>query len=437
MKKIIVFSHIPTRDDAGDSVFVAELNGSAMAWKFSVLSHIRNAILTIKPDIVVMPEMRCEYTRDVAKQLHEWGVVVVQKRCEMGITTEFDVDEATRSAVFGNWQIGEYIDLDLVWGPKFADMVAENTNIPESKIKVVGALGFDQYFIPPPPVPLPDGKTVLFAGGFGYADRQAIYAVPEIKVGDPSHILLVSNDRNYRHHFIKLIEAFKERFPDWTVKIRPHGGEGSAAYTAALGKGTDFLANGATVAAITGVDAIIHTGSTMAFEAHLMGKPTFNYRNTSLDKLVGAIAPTFQEIDDLLDAFAVIDVSKSNADLDVVKQLEEGYYGVVDGQAHKRVAEAILALPGKETNYPDVWPKDEVKYLTKGAYVDIHQWYCSVCGNVWFGDKARDLLKCPYCGMPCINLNFANKSGGPDVQMQKVPDGVNPPPHNLQREGGV
>ncbi len=407
MKKIIVFSHIPTRDDAGDSVLVAELNGPAMAWKFSVLSHIRNAILTIKPDVVVMPEMRCEYTRDVARQLHEWGVVVVQKRCEMGITAESEIDEPTHNAIFGNWPVGEYIDLDLVWGPKFAEMVAANTNIPESKIKVVGSLGFDQYFIPPPPVPLPDGKTVMFAGGFGYADRQAIYAIPEIEPGDPSHITSVANDRNYRHHFIELIKAFRDRFPDWRVLVRPHGGEGAVAYKQALGEDTEFIANGATVAAITGVNTIVHTGSTMAYEAHLMNKPTFNFRNTSLDKLVGAIAPTYHEIDALLDAFAGVDVDRSNADLDVVAHLERDYYGQPDGKATERAAAAILSLPDKKAAYPAKWPVDEVKYLTKGAYVDIAKWFCGVCMNVWYGDKSRDLLKCPYCGMPCINLSYA------------------------------
>ncbi len=432
MKKIVVFSHIPTRDDAADSMLLVELNKAAIAWKFSVLSQIRSTILTIKPDIVVMPEMRCEYTRDVAKQLYEWGVVVVQKRCEMGITAESEADGATHDAVFGNWQIGEYIDLDLVWGPKFAEMVAENTNIPESKIKVVGSLGFDQYFIPPPPVPPPDGKTVMFAGGFGYADRQAIYAIPEIKPGDPAHVTSVANDRNYRHHFINLIKAFKERFPDWKVLIRPHGGEGSVAYQQALGEDTDFIANGATVAAITGVNAIIHTGSTMAYEAHLMNKPTFNFRNTSLDKLVGAIAPTYYEVDALLDAFAEVDVGKSNANLDVVTRLERDYYGQPDGKATERAAAAILSLPHKEPAYPTEWPVDKVKYLTRGVYVDIAKWFCGVCMNVWYGDKSRDLLKCPYCGMPCINLNYAKGSGDQNVQMQKVSNGVNPPQDNIQ-----
>ncbi len=432
MKKIIVFSHIPPRDDAADAMLRLELSKDAMVWKFSILTYIRDIILHIQPDIVLLPEIRCQYTRDLAKQLHEWGVTVVQKRCEMGITAETELDEVTTRALFGNWQAGEHIDLDLVWGPRFAEMVAEKTDISEDKIKVVGALGFDQYFIEPPPVEPPDGKTVLFAGGFGYADRQAIYAIPEACQGDDLHVRAVVDDRNRRHGFIKLIAAFKERFPDWKVLIRPHPGEIGTEYTKLLGNDTVFACNSYALVALHQADVVIHTGSTMAIEAHLLDKPTLNYRNTSMDVLVGAVAPTYDEIDGLLDAFTAMDTTKSNADVGVIRDLEDRYYGPMDGKAYIRAAEAIMSLPDKTPSYPDKWPKDEVKYPTTGTYPYASRWRCSACMNEFAGERGRDLLQCPYCGIPCINATLQKEKEHERLsQMQKVPDGVNPPKDNL------
>lgn len=430
MKKILVLSHMPTRDDVVDVMLTQELGKHAVSWKVSVLDYIRGHCLSIKPDIVVFPEIRCEYTRDMVKQLHEWGVVVVQKRCEMGVTAESDIDAETHRAVFGNWQIGGYIDLDLVWGPRFGEMVARHTDISGDKIKVVGALGFDQYFIPPPPVEEPDGKTVLFAGGFGYADRQAIYSIPEAKLGEAIHTNSVADDRSRRHFFIELIKGFRKRFPDWTFKVRPHPGESGTAYNKALGEDVEFLANMPAVAALRNVDVVIHTGSTMAFEAHLLDKPTLNFRNTSLDTLVGSVAPTYACAEDLLDAFAVMDTTKSNADLEVIDRLKRDYYGPIDGKAHKRAAEAILALPARPTTYPREWPKDEIKYQSKGVHASVDKWFCAACLNLWFGDKGRDLLKCPYCGIPCV-VHVPRKDENAILSLQKVSDGVNPPKDNV------
>ncbi len=405
-KKILLLSHLPYRDDVVDVMIKKALEDAGhVVFKVSALGQTRGEILLIQPDIVVFPEVRCESTRDMAELLTKWGVKVVQRRCEMGISKETPMSEELKACLYGNFPAKDYIDLDLVWGPRFADMLVENKVMEREKIAVVGGAGFDQYFIIPPPVKRAEEKTVMFLGGFGYADRNALYAIPEAKPNDKIHAESVGMDRNRRKNFIGLIAEFKKRFPQWKVLIRPHPGEFATEYKNRLGPETEFFINSSAVEAIEVADVFVHTGSTMAYEAHLKNKPSLNFRNTSLDEVVGAVSPTYDDAAGLLAAFAELKLGETNADAEVIKKLEQDYYGEVDGKAHKRIATAILSLEIKrQAVYPKEWPADELKYMTPGVMPFVEQWGCSQCQKMYFLLPGRETVKCPWCGIANIKV---------------------------------
>jgi len=408
VKKILLLSHIPPRDDIPDNLIKKALEASGhLVWKQSVLSYTRGVILLLKPDIIIFPEIRCPATVDTVKLLHQWGAKIVQRRCEMGITAESEMSEELSRAMFGNWPIKDYVDLDLVWGKKFADMIVKAGAMPRGKIKLIGGIGFDQYFIPPPPIKRDKRKTVLFATGFGYADRNPVYAIPEALPEDNIHVDLVSNDRAYRDRFGNLIEAFLRLYGDeWKVLIRRHPGESWDYYKRRFENRAEDDTFGPAVASLNLCDVLIHPGSTMAYEAHLMNKPSLNFRNTNLDTLVGAIAPTYQNVGEMLDAFEeAAGLGKSNADPKIIERLNRDYYGTVDGKAHQRAADAIAKIKIGKTNYPDQWPKDEPKYLTPGVYPMVAGWRCGQCGNSYnVIDINRETVKCPYCGIANVRV---------------------------------
>lgn len=412
MKKVLLFSHVPTRDDLVDVEITRALAKNNVVWKESVLGYIRPIIMTIKPDVVILPEIRIEATRDMAMHLRSWGVKVVQRRCEMGITAETEMDDELKGAMFGNFPVHDCVDLDLVWGKDFAQILIDNGVMPEEKIRVVGAAGFDQYFVKPPPVKRGEKKAVLFATGFGYADRNAIYAVPEAKYGDRIHHVSVKNDRQWRGEFIDMIKAFANKYPEWDIFIRPHPGEFQAEYCKWLGDDVKFLQAVPVVVALSTVDVLIHSGSTMAYEAHLMGTPTLNFKNTNLDALIGKLSPTYQTVEELLTAFGKIELGKSNTRPLVVKQLEDGYFGVVDGKAHQRIADAVDSLGVDDTKYPAQWPKDQPNYLTPGVMVHSERWACEGCQNSYVvAGKNRDAVKCPWCGVANVKVSSRTPHG--------------------------
>lgn len=412
MKKILLLSHIPTRDDIVDNLIVEALLQVNTVWKTSILGYIRGIILFLKPDIVIMPEIRIESTWDMAEHLHNWGVQVVQRRCEMGVTEETETDKELETAIFGRKPIHEFIDLDLVWGPKFARMVAEH-GTPKKKIKVIGGIGFDSYFLPSPPIERRKKKVVLFATGFGYAERNAIYAIPEAAPGDAIHHKLVVKDRADRENFVRLMEKFMQ-LTDWECWLRQHPGEKATFYKERFGDKINVAPNEPPLASLVRADVVVHTGSTMAYEAHLLNKPAINFRNSSLDTLVGGISPLYSQPDRVLAAVLTTDLTKSNADLKVIAKLNKDYYGKVDGKAHERAAKEINKLPETKTNYPKEWPKDEPKYLTPGVLLNVETWHCGACGHQYNALPGRETLKCPYCGIANIKIaGFCQVCGRP------------------------
>jgi len=397
--KVLIISHLPGRDDIADKMLAREFGKrGAMVWIYPILEHPHDAICTIKPDIVVLPEVRLEYTRDIAKYCHEWGCLVVQRRCEMGITGESEMDGDLERSLFGNLEVEPYIDLDMIWGPKFAEQV-EAHGMPREKIKIVGATGFDPYFLPPPVVEPYEKKRVLFAGGFGYADKNAIYAIPEAKPGDSLHHRLVKADRENREQFAELIRAFMQRYPDWEVFVRPHPGEVYSWYSERL-PGIKPAIEFPALVAIQLVDLIIHPGSTLAYEANFVNRPTLNFRNTNLDALVGRIAPQCDTVEALLNAVLDVELGKSNADPQVIEALAE-YYGPVDGKANERVAEYTLSVwKPKKVTIPGTWPKPKhPQYLIPGVLAPYQAWMCPACGSHFATGLQRDMTKCPYCGI--------------------------------------
>jgi Tfp pilus assembly ATPase PilU len=56
---------------------------------FGIIYVVDN-LMTIfwKPDVVVLPELRCEYTINLALQFMQWGGIAIAKRTEGGLENE-------------------------------------------------------------------------------------------------------------------------------------------------------------------------------------------------------------------------------------------------------------------------------------------------------------------------------------------------------------
>lgn len=415
VKKILMLSHLPTRDDVVDTLLVEAMQKKGhMVWKGSILQNAREQILQLKPDIVIMPEIRCRYTAQMANTMAFWGIQVVVKRCEAGAnwTMYNAMPQCDKITLFGQYPYE--CALEIVWGDEFAEILKQEKKA--KNVKAVGALVFDPYFLPRPPiVKEKDKKTILFATGFCYADRQPDYCAPEVDLNDPRHRKWWRQCREGRWRYIEVIKELYDGMKDhWHFAIRLKPGEAPEEYAKILGKDIRFCPSEPTVASLMRSDLIIHAGSTMAYEAHLMniptisywGYPVIGYEGKTEEYLPLHIAPQTQTVDDLLLRIATTPLGKSNANLKIIKQLEKEYYGTVDGKAHKRAANAICSLRIKETNIPDTWPEDPKGSwpVASDVFPAMDRWHCNACFKNFWALPGRDMRPCPHCGVSLVRL---------------------------------
>ena len=415
MNKIAIFSHMPQRDRHFDEFLYHELKKRGQAvWLLQYLQKDFEYLTTIKPDVVVVPEIRIEYGRDMAWQLKQYGCQVIVRCCEVGITEESipSITDDYRRAIFGNWPMNECLDQMWVWGPRMAKVVAEHGSVDSTKIKEIGSAPFGQYFVPPPPkLKRPSDKPiVLFATGFAYADRNREHSMPEAFEGEDIHTKIIDMDSAGRSKWLGMLPKFVERFKDrWHIQVKAHVGERKEAYLHIVKDTVQYVNDISGFCALQQVDCVVHAGSTMAYEAHLLGKPAFNVHNVCMDVIVSKVSPNFTDNDKFFEAFNKVEIGKSNADMGIIETLE-GYYGQPDGEAYIRAADLVCGLPQKKSNIPDEWPPWKIpKYKTKDVVTHAYGWGCSGCGNKYLVLKKREMVKCPYCGVGNVLANDADR----------------------------
>lgn len=415
-KRILMLSHNAARDYHTDTLLVHELRKRGHhVWLNHFLQDDGNRISIIKPDIVILPEIRCEYSRFLAEQCRSYGIQVVVKMCEFGISEESLslISPAYKQAIFGRFSVGHCVDKFLAWGPKMKTMMVEHMNIAPEKIIVCGGFQFDAYFLPPPPKLKhdTDKKVILFAGGFPYADRNPEFSMPEAEADDPVQAAFVQTDGSNRSKWLKFIPEFIKEFGDkWYVVVKPHPGERTAPYEMFM-KGLEgkIILDVAGIHAIEGVDFVVHAGSTMAYEAYLRKIPSINFCNNCQDVVVSAISPCADTPEDFISLFKEMtagDTPVCAYNGTVLDVLHRDYYGTVDGQGYVRMANAICDLPTAVTNVPDQWQYPQnADYPSKDVLSYVEQWKCDGCKHVYFVSvRNREMCKCPYCGIANIKV---------------------------------
>jgi surface carbohydrate biosynthesis protein len=381
-----------------------------------MLADDRQAICMIQPDFLVVPELRCEYTVNLAKQFRQWGGKVIVRLCEVGITKDSieGITEEYRRAIFGNFPINDAVDLVLAWGPKQAELIKKYSDVEASKIVSIGGIAFDQYFMPFKQPERTGKPVILMATGFPYADRNLEFAIPEAMCGEELHKTWVLRGRKGRSTWLRMIRMVHAYHGDkYDINVLPHPGEHFEGYEATL-RGIGRVVKGSSAfIEVNMSDIIVHAGSTIGYEAHLLNKPAFNYHNVCDDIVSSKLSPNIDNPIDLLKAIEAVELGKSNADPKILKKLEDGYYGPVDGKAYMRCIDAIdkLDKPEKLT-IPEQWPKETqpLKDIDKDIALQAAQWHCSACSHNFFVTAMhREMVKCPWCGISCVRIMPKNK----------------------------
>jgi len=190
------------------------------------------------------------------------------------------------------------------------------------------------------------------------------------------------------------------------LKVRP--GERVTEYVEALGDIIKIYPQTYSAhLALRDTDMLIHCGSTMAMEAHLLMMPAFNYWNVNPDKILANLSPGSLNGDIISEAFRTIDVESTNVNWNIFYELKNHLYGNIDGNACRRAAYAIqehIHQTGEiRTNIPDTWPLEPL-YLTDDVMIEepdepCPKWLCPACKGRWWTQDKIMMADCPWCGM--------------------------------------
>jgi len=413
MSKIVILDMCPQRDwvlDTFIAEYLNEMGHDAVIRKY--IPDGRDAVTIEKPDVVVLPPIRCNYTYDFAQRLKAWGVSIVVRRSEAGVSRKkFDSLEAMwQEDHLGRFKYGPLIDAECVWGPEFAQILIDHQRVSEDKVHIVGGVTLDPYFKYDIKEAVGKaktiecknpGKVILFASGFLHADHREDFSLPEAPYNDPIHRVLVNRDKAVRDLWIAVM---KETAKHHNVIFRPHPDENLSQYSELMGIENLYIDREmGTAVVLKCCDFLVHAGSTMAVEAHLLDKPTAMLGDTSQDDLIGTISPKVNSVGDLL---KVIEKSNgSNARIKDLSELEESFYGPIDGQATRRVANVVDMVAREKKNKPEIpnsWPKEELRnYETPGVKKIDHDevWRCICCKKLFVNSTGSTYRPCPHCGI--------------------------------------
>lgn len=382
----------------------------------------RESICYEKPDVVIVPMVGGEYKMDTVEKCKEWGIGVIVRRGEAGMgRDQFNgLDDNRKKLILGNWDYSPYVDLELVWGPEFAAILAQHGHMPAGKIKACGAFAFDPYFQKDTNVYRDRKKTILFATGFSTADSQPGYCETGLPEGSDYHEELHKIHSDARAKWLDAIDNLVRDFCDvydFELKVRP--GESFNVYKEKVPSCVKVHPEGAhSSVVLKTVDVLIHSGSTLAIEAHLLGIPAINFCNVNPDALLSTVSPTTELYEELEFLIARAMPGRTNIHQSVLDELTDHLYGPIDGKACERAAGYIqrhlmkVACSGIENTSPMTWPKEAKYFVDDGISLKPQEgktrWSCPCCRNVWWGEQ-EGFHNCPYCNMKIQRSKVADR----------------------------
>lgn len=410
--KILILTASPVRDAYIDGMIGDELRKRGHeVFIHPCLRGGREKILEIQPDVTVFPPIRNPFARDTVNQAKEWGVGIVTRHTEASLDWN-DWKHLTpqeRSEIMG--QFPYHADVELIWGPDEAEIL-QRRGCPFPVLSVGSFIvdlykreDFETIYLPKEAFrekyKLAKDRSLLFASCWSFADT-----APDLRVDSMDDY---TREREGREQWIKMANYAHDFLQDdWNILLKVHPGEKADEYQERLNKGITVIVEQSSPDTLKNVDILVHAGSTMAVEAHILGIPAYQFcdisklnptswytRTTPLSR----VSPRITKVSELIKATKDYE-RKSNADQSVLEELEKGRFGSMDGKATARAADEIEKIKGK---FKLMWPMspfnyetDKVKRSPSGL---IEQFNCGICKrsvSVMKGMKGN--FWCPWCG---------------------------------------
>lgn len=396
-KKILILTASPQRDKLIDEMLADKLKAMGNeTWVAPCLREGRQKVLELEPDVVVLPPVRNVYSRDFAEQLKAWGCGVATRHTEPSCDwSDFKaMDPNKQYEITGRY--GYNVDVELVWGPDEADIL--NKRKVTFKTVSVGAFVADAYKRPDILDTLTskaatydkfgldkDKKTVVVMSAWGFMD-----SAPDLQIDENGSC---NSDAEGRGKWLQMISVLKKSLPEYNILVSLHPNVAPEPYKQVfVPQGIPVDTDCRAIDLIVAGDIIVHAGSTVAIEAHFLGKPALQYGDQNAfgnwwaksDSPISKVSPSADSPEKLAEMIKGCDVG-TNASPDAIHDLECGRYGLMDGKATERAAELINNLEGK---FKITWPISYKDYSQITILRDndriVTPLKCSVCDETFY-----------------------------------------------------
>ena len=193
-KRILILTASPNRDEPIDLLIAKELTKlGCEPFVRPCLRQGRDAVLELKPDVVVLPPIRNPYARDFAQACKDFGCAAITRHTEASCDWQDfkQMDERTKTEILGAFRY--VVDCEIVWGADEADILSRRTN--KFPVIPIGAFVADIYkdpdiiakYLPKEALYQKHGldinkKTILILSAWGFIDSSPDLSVdPQIE----------------------------------------------------------------------------------------------------------------------------------------------------------------------------------------------------------------------------------------------------------------
>jgi len=413
--KILFMTASPVRDKHIDELIASEL--SSMGHEVHIKPCIRegrDSVIEIKPNVVVTPPIVNPFARDTIETCKYWGMGVVCRHTEASMDWQDwkDMGNEYRQEMLGRHPY--FVDAEIVWGTDEAE-IRNKRGVP-FKAFPVGSFVVDVYkqddfqdkFMNRENFNTMHGlrrkKTIMFASCWSFAD-----SAPDLRV---DQMAAYQAEKDARDEWIDAVNyVYEEMGYKWNVLLKVHPGEDDTVYKERLHKNVVVLKERSSPETLKNIDCLIHAGSTMAIEAHMVNIPAFQFHdvhklvNTSWltrESMMSKVSPNLKTAEDIVSKMVRMP-KKSNANKEALDYLEKGRFGLMDGQAYKRAAQIISNIGGEfKLRWPRSYRDYSTRIIKRTARDLISQLRCNACGEIIFMPKTAaekgGTICCPWCG---------------------------------------
>jgi surface carbohydrate biosynthesis protein len=359
--RIALFVADPVRDLSGVVLTAFELCQQGAECFVIPFRRGHREVCALAPDFVLLPALR-PYQRWSARQYMEAGIQCGFLDAEGVVWSSMD---EYRKTIWSDDDLTRKMSCVLAWSPNVAEYLTATGVFEEQQVVVSGCPRFDYYVKPLSRV---YKKSV---NGSHDSSRKMILLNTNFTIANPYHgkpgTVIERLLENYAYDRSEVVSWYRSQlaslesmselanqlardFPQLDILLRPHPQELTSTYLAKLDKLPNLrMTNEGNVTAwILRSTAVIQRSCTTAIEATLAGRLAISPQWIEpgsyypLPESVSMPCTDYEHVKDVITSISSGEFKLPSEDEARISSVVESAFYRTDGQAHKRVAAAIL-----------------------------------------------------------------------------------------------